>query len=61
MVVAITYPGVINIESDISNLEYRKMLLRWKLNPVLFLKIVEKFGKPDIVLFATRIKEQLDR
>ena len=27
----------------------------WKLNPAVFHKIVEKFGKPDIYLFATRI------
>ena len=32
-----------------------------KLNPALFHEIVEKFGKPDIDLFATRINKQLDR
>ena len=33
----------------------------WKLNHALFHKIAEKFGKPDIDLFTTRINKQLDR
>ena len=33
----------------------------WKLNHALFQKIVEKFGKQVIDLFATRINKQLDR
>ena len=33
----------------------------WKLNHALFHKIAEKFGKPDIYLFTTRINKQLDR
>ena len=33
----------------------------WKLNPALFHKTVENFGKADIYLFATRINKQLDR
>ena len=33
----------------------------WKLNPALFHKIVEKFGKLDIYHFTTRINKELDR
>ena len=29
---------------------------KWKLHPELFHKTVDKFGKPDIELFASRIK-----
>ena len=36
-------------------------ITEWKLNPALFHKIVEKFGKPDIDLFASRNNKQLDR
>ena len=53
-------PGTINIEA---NKQSRVLgdATEWKLNPALFHKIVEKFGKPDIDLFATRINKQLDR
>ena len=33
----------------------------WKLNPELFHKIVDKFGKPDIDLSASRINRQLKK
>ena len=34
---------------------------KWKLHPELFHKIVDKFGKPDIDLYASRINRQLKR
>ena len=40
-------PGKDNIEADQQSTE-------WKLHPELFQKIVDKFGKPDIDLFASR-------
>ena len=45
---------------QITNTEYWRMLLSGNY-PALFQKIVEKFGKPDIDLFATRINKQSDR
>ena len=50
----------INIEADKQPTVLEDASER-KLNPVLFHKIVEKFGKPDIYLFATRINRQLER
>ena len=52
--------GTINIEADKQS-RVLEDATEWKLNPGLFHKIVEKFGKPDIHLFATRINKQLDR
>ena len=53
-------PGTINIEADKQS-RVLEDATEWKLNPALFHKIVEKFGKPDIDLFPTRINKQLDR
>ena len=53
-------PGTINIEADKQS-RVLQDATEWKFNPALFHKIVEKFGKPDIDLFATRINKQLDR
>ena len=53
-------PGTINIEADKQS-RVLEDATEWNLNPDLFHKIVEKFGKPDIDLFATRINKQLDR
>ena len=53
-------PGTVNIEAD----KQSKVLedaTQWKLNAALFQKVVERFGKPDIDLFATRINKQLGR
>ena len=51
-------PGKDNIEAD-----HQSRILQdateWKLHPELFQKIVDKFGKPDIDLFASRINRQL--
>ena len=53
-------PRTANVEADKQS-RVLEDAIEWKLNPALFQKIVEKFGKPDIDLFATRINKQLDR
>ena len=45
-------PGTVNIKADKQSMVLEDAT-EWKLNPALFQKIVEKFGKPDIDLFAT--------
>ena len=52
--------GTINTEADKQS-RVLEDATEWKLNSALFYKIVEKFGKPDIDLFATRINKQLGR
>ena len=52
--------GTINIETDKQSRAVGDAT-EWKLNPALFQKIVEKFGKPDIYVFTTRIYKQLNR
>ena len=52
--------GTVNIGADKQS-RVLEDATEWKLNPALFQKIVEKLGKPDIDLFATRINKQLDR
>ena len=53
-------PGIINIEADKQS-RVLEDATKWKLSPVLFHKTVEKFGKPDIDIFTTRINKHLDR
>ena len=53
-------PGKINIAAD-KQPRVLEDATEWKLNPALFHKIAEKFGKSDIDLFATKINKQLDR
>ena len=53
-------PETINIEAD-EQLRILEDTTYWKPNHALFHKVIEKFGKPDIDLFATRINKQLDR
>ena len=53
-------PGTVNIEADKQS-RVLEDATEWKLNPALFQKIAEKFGKPDIYLFATRINKHVDR
>ena len=53
-------PGTINIEADKQS-RVVEDATEWKFNPALFYKIAEKFRKPNIYLFATRINKQLDR
>ena len=64
-------PGTINIEGDkwskaledttisraTTGATTGRTTTEWKLNPAIFHKIVEKFGKPDIYLFTTRINK----
>ena len=52
--------GTVNIGADKQS-RVLEDATEWKLNPALFQKIVENFGKLDIDLFATRINKQLDR
>ena len=52
--------GAINIEAD-KQPRALEDATEWKLSPALFHTIVEKFGKPDIYLFTTRINKQLKR
>ena len=52
-------PGTANIEADKQS-RILKDASEWKLYPAVFQNIVEKFGKPDIDLFATRINKLLD-
>ena len=51
-------PGKNNIEADQQS-RILQDATEWKLHPELFQKIVDKFGKPDIDLFASRISRQL--
>ena len=51
-------PGKDNIEAD-HQLRILQDATEWKLYPELFQKIVDKFGKPDTDLFASRINRQL--
>ena len=53
-------PGKNNIEADQQSRIFQDAT-EWKLHPELFQKIIDKFGKPDIDLFASRINIQLRR
>ena len=53
-------PGKNNIEADQQS-RILEDATEWKLHPELFQKLVDKFGKPDIDLFAYRINRQLKR
>ena len=55
-----TIPGKNNIEADQQS-RILQHATEWKLHPEPFQKIVDKFGKPDINLFASRINTQLKR
>ena len=52
--------GKNNIEADQQS-RVPQNATEWKLYPELFQKIVDKSGKPDIDLFASRINRQLKR
>ena len=51
-------PGKDNIQADHQS-RILQDATKWKLHPELFQKIVDKFGKTDIDLFASRINRQL--
>ena len=53
-------PGKKNIEADQQS-RILQDVTEWKLHPELFHKIVDKFGVPDIDLFASRINRQPKR
>ena len=53
-------PGKDNKEADQQS-RILQDATEWKLHPELFQKIVDKFGKPDIDLFSSRINIQLKR
>ena len=59
-VLATHIPGKNNIETDQKS-RILQDATEWKLHSKLFQKIVIKFGKPDIDLFASRINRQLKR
>ena len=56
-VLAAHVPGTINIEEDKQS-RVLEDATEGKFNPASFQKIAEKFGKPDINVFATRINKQ---
>ena len=59
-VLAVHIPGKNNIEADkLSRIP--QDAIEWKLCPEQFQIIVDKFEKPDIDLFASRINRQLKR
>ena len=47
-------PGVVNNIADLKS-RYFYDNKEWSLNPYIFEQICEKFGKPEIDLFATRL------
>ena len=51
-------PGKDNIEADQQS-RILQDATEWKLHPELFQNILDKFGKPDIDLFASRINREL--
>ena len=52
-------PGTVNIEADKQS-RILEDATEWKLYSSVFQKIVQKFWKPDIDLFVTRINKPLD-
>jgi len=53
-------PGRSNIEADLYSRKYNSST-EWQLNPKLFNKIINIFGKPSIDLFASRINKQIEK
>ena len=51
-------PGKHNVLADIASREFRDAA-EWKLCPEIFSRLVTKFGRPDIDLFASRLNHQL--
>ena len=51
-------PGKHNIEADKSSRKSNNSA-EWQLNPKIFIEVTNKFGYPEIDLFATRINIQL--
>ena len=57
-ILAAHIPGKGNIEAD-QQFRILQDATAWKLHPELFQKVVDKFGKPDLHLFASKINRQL--
>ena len=57
---AVHLPGSQNIIVDRLSRQFDEQL-EWKLNPVVFERLCEKFGRLDIDLFASRLNAQLPR
>ena len=53
-------PGKLNVEADRMSRSFNDRL-EWRLSEESFLEIIQKFGKPDIDLFASRLNAQLPR
>ena len=53
-------PGIYNTEADKQS-RILQDATEWQLNPSLFKKIVDKFGKPDIDLFASKINKHINK
>ena len=51
-------PGKHNVLADIASREFRDAA-EWMLCPEIFSRLVKKFGRPDIDLFASRLNHQL--
>ena len=51
-------PGKLNVEADANSRKFNDAT-EWKLNCDIFQKLIEKVGKPDIDLFASRLNCQL--
>ena len=52
-------PGLLNTHADLESRSIHDNT-EWKLNTILFDKICQKWGKPEIDLFASRLNCQLD-
>ena len=50
--------GILNKDADRESRIFNDDI-EWKLNPAIFDKICEKFGKPDIDIFASRLNYQI--
>lgn len=51
-------PGKLNVQADTLSRKFHDNT-EWQLNPNIFQKVVQKFGMPDIDLFASRLNHQL--
>ena len=52
-------PGVLNCEADAASRKFQDET-EWELNQNIFEKLCEKFGQPDVDLFASRVNHKVD-
>ena len=57
---AVHLPGVDNTLADLESRSVHDNT-EWKLNPILFNKLCQKFGTPEIDLFTSRLNAQLNK